>query len=396
MKARTMIKLVAGREIRDRLTNRGFLIGTAVTLLLLVAIIVGPALFRDDGPAEYDLGVVGAVPDAFPAAIEPAAEAVEATVALHQYENREAAEAAVTSEDVDAVVIDGDQLLVKGTPNRELRSIVDSALQQASFLERVQEAGLDPSQAAGLLEAREPISVITPRGTEEDAEAGFGIAFFATVLLFLMVQLNGTTLLTGAIEEKSSRVVEVLLGTLRPWQLLAGKLTGITLLAMAQLLLYAAVLLGANAVVGAFELPDTTTAALVTGISMFVIGFGFYASLYAVAGSMATSIEDAQASAGPLGFIVAGVYFAVIIAVIPNPDGLVSQVLTYLPPSAPFAVPARAANGAIPGWEIVLSAFVTLVGTVLTIRLAGRLYSAAVLAGGKLTWRDVWRAEPIT
>lgn len=396
MTSRTLIQLVAGREIRDRMTNRGFLLGTGITLLLLVAIVVGPALFRDDGPTEYELGVVGSVPPAFADAVAPAAEAVDAGVTVQRFDDRAAAEAAVDAEEVDGVVIDGEQLLVPGSPDRELQSIVDSALQQAAFLERVEEAGLDPSAAAGLLQGHEPVSVITPRGTEEDREAGFGVAFFATVLLFLTVQINGTTLLTGAIEEKSSRVVEVLLGTLRPWQLLAGKLTGISVLAIGQLVVYAAVLLGANAVVGAFELPEAAGAAVVSGIAMFVVGFGFYAALYAVAGSMATSIEDAQASAGPLGFVTAGVYMAVIFAVIPNPDGVVSRVLTFLPPSAPFAVPARVSSGGIAAWEVVVAGILTFVGTALTVRLAGRLYSAAVLAGGKLRWRDVWRAEPIT
>jgi ABC-2 type transport system permease protein len=395
MTSSQLIRIIAMREINDRLRNRGLMIGSIVTLLAIVGFIVVPTFFRSDEPPPIDLGVVGEVPEGFAPAVKAAAAGRNATVSLTQLGTREEADAAVADGTVHGALIDGTHLLVPH-PNDLLAGITDQALQQATVLERLGTAGISEEEAAAIFAARAPVEVITPRGTQAEQEAGFGIAFVATVLLFLTIQINAGTLLTGTIEEKSSRVVEVILGTVRPWQLLAGKLIGMSVLAIGQLALYVAALLGSNAAVSAFDLPDATGSAVVVGVLMFVVGFAFFAALYAVAGAMSSSSEDAQASAMPLGFLTAGIYMAVIIGVVPNPEGALARVLTFLPPSAPFAIPARVSSGAIDTWEIALGALLTLVGTFVTVRLAGRLYSAAVLAGGKLTWREVWRAEPIT
>lgn len=395
MKTRQVIQLVAGREIRDRLRNRAFMIGTGLTLVVLVALIVAPTFFDDGEPPSYDLGVVGEADPLLADAATSAAQAREAEVQLAPVEDEAAAEAAVQDGDVDAVLLDQDRLLVADDPDENLQAIVDQARQQAAMLSGLEEAGVDPAEASELLAGPGPVEVVTPDGSVGEAETGQAIAFVATILLFLIVQLNGSTMLTGAIEEKASRVVEVLLGSIRPWQLLAGKLSGLTLLALGQLALFVGAGLGANAVVDAFEVPPATTTAVAVSVLMLVLGFAFYASLYAVAGSMASSLEDAQASAGPLGFLTATAYAGTLIGVIPNPESIFAQVLTYFPPTAPFAVPARITVGSISTIEIAIAAVLTAVAAVATVRLAGRLYSAAILAGGKLTWREVVRAEPV-
>ena len=396
MRTSTIIRLVAGREFGDRIRNKGFVIGTLVTLLLVVGFVVVPSLFDDGEPPSFDLGVVGEVEPRFEQAVQAAATNQEVEVAVESVEDRDTAETLVDEGEADAVLVDADTLLVAGDVDNQLRGVVEQARQQTTLLQGLSDAGVDVQEASQLLAGAPPMQVVTPDGTQDEAESGEGIAFFATVLLFLIVQINGSTLLTGTIEEKSSRVVEVLLGSIRPWQLLAGKLSGIMVLAVAQLVLFVGVTLGANVVVDAFEVPPAATSAVLVAVVMFVLGFAFYAALYAVAGSMASSLEDAQSSAGPLGFLTAGAYIGTLLGVVPNPESIFAQVLTYLPPTAPFAVPARVAVGAITPVEVAVSAVVTAVAAVLTVRLAGRLYSAAILAGGKLTWRQVWRAEPVT
>ncbi|MGI8872774.1 MAG: ABC transporter permease [Egibacteraceae bacterium] len=112
-------------------------------------------------------------------------------------------------------------------------------------------------------------------------------------------------------------------------------------------------------------------------------------------GSLAATTEDAQGRAAPLNFLLIGTYFVVAFVVLPDPAGVWAQVLTYLPPTAPFTVPARVAFDTIPLWQVVASCTVTLVGMVATVALAGRLYSASLLAGGTLTWREAWQGEPV-
>lgn len=313
-------------------------------------------------------------------------------VAVASFADRDAATLAIEDGDIDAALVDG---VADGQPDQTLRGALESVLQAAAFSDGLAEAGLDTGEAAAAMAPPEPLRVVDLAGDVGGDVDGYVLAFIATILLFIGIQGNSATLLSAAIEEKSSRVVEVLVSVARPWQLLAGKLIALTVLALVQLGATVAAGLGANAAVGAFELPDATGALVAISLLMLVVGFLFYASLFAVAGSMAASLEDAQSTSGPLTFAVMGGYFAVIFAVMPNPDGLVAQVLTFLPPTAPFVVPARMAFDAIAGWEVAVASVLTVVASLLVVRLAGRLYAGALLAGGKLTWSAAWRAEPV-
>ena len=390
------IRLIAARELADRLRNRTFVWGTTIVTVLLVAAIVVPTLFDDGGPVRYELGVVGDVPADFEPALAAALADHDATAELTRLDDRADAARAVEDGELDAVVVDGRELMTDGAPWPTLHRAVDEVLQRAATAQELDRLGVSEQQLAAALAAHEPLEVVTPDGgTDDPGLFGGMIAFAATILLFIAIQVNGNSLLTGAIEEKSSRVVEVLLGSVRPWQLLTAKLAALTVLALGQIGVFVGAALGANAVVGAVEVPATTTATVVVSLLMVLIGFVFYAALYTVAGAMASSVEDAQGTAAPLAFLTVGTYMLVIFAVIPSPQGMLSQVLTYLPPTAPFTVPARVALGAIPGWQVAVACVTTLAGTALTVRLAGRLYGAAVLAGGKLNWRAVWRSEPI-
>lgn len=395
MSARDFVKLLAVRELGDRLRNRGFVLGTIIPAVILAGVIIGFGVFGDDGPGSFELGVVGEVPDGFAAAIEDAAAQPDVEVALEDLADRDAAADAVEDGDVDAALLDGRELMVDGSPPGALQNIVNSALQQLTFAEQLAATDLTEQQLAQVLGSFEPVAIVDTAGEADDGFASFMLAIGATVLLFVAVMTSATYLLTGAVEERSSRVVEVLLGTVRPWHLLTAKIMAMTVLALGQLAVYLAAIFGANALVGLFELPGATTLTVVSAVVMVTVGFVFYAALYTVAGSLATSVEDAQSSAGPLGFLVAGAYFAAFFLVIPAPRGLGSQILTYLPPTAPFVVPARAALDAVSATEVALATLITFVGAALVVRLSGRLYAASLLAGGKLTWREAWRREPV-
>jgi ABC-2 type transport system permease protein len=388
------IWLVARRELRERAATKGYLIGTGITLLLVVGLIVGPTLFGGDGGDDLRLGVVGDVPAEF----EPqlvAATPEDTEVAVSSLADRDAAILAIEDGEIDAALVDRTELVADGQPDATLRGAVEAALRTAALTDGLADAGLDADEAAAALTPPPPLQTVDLAGDIGGDVDAYVLAFIATILLFIGIQGNSATLLSAAIEEKTSRVIEVLVSVARPWQLLAGKLIALTVLALVQLGLTVAAALAANAAVGAFELPDATGALIAISLLMLVVGFLFYASLFAVAGSMAASLEDAQSTSGPLTFAVMGGYFAVIFAVLPNPDGILAQVLTFLPPTAPFVVPARMAFGAITGWEVAVATALTLVASLLVVRLAGRLYAGSLLAGGKLTWAAAWRAEPV-
>ena len=164
---------------------------------------------------------------------------------------------------------------------------------------------------------------------------------------------------------------------------------------MLQLTLIVLAALATNRLVGAFPLPEATGAVLAVSTVMLLAGFMFYAALFTVAGTLASSMEDAQSTAGPLYFAMWGAYAAVFLTVLPNPSGMIAQILTFLPPTAPFIVPARVALGEIAAWQVPASIAVTIIGALFTLRIAGRIYAASLLAGGRLTWKAAWKAEPI-
>lgn len=392
-----LVRLVAQREMGDRIRNRTFIVMTLLTAMVLVGFTVGPTLFGgDDGPTTLRLGVAGEPHPSLIETLQSRDADFNLEVSVDVVADEAAGLTAVEANELDAVLTDHQLLVGDGASSvLSLQALVNQARQQAAVLSALEERGIDRPTAAAILGGVEPVTVVSPDGEEGPADATMALAFIATILLFLIIQVNGSTLLNGSVEEKSSRVVEVLLGTLRPWQLLAGKLVGLSVLALGQLALFVGSTLGANAIVGAFDLPPATGQAILVGTLMLLFGFAFYAALFGVAGSLASSMEDAQAAAGPLMFLTAGAYGGTVIGVMQNPDGVFAQVLTWFPATAPFAVPARVALGSLGTLEIVGVCALMAVATVVTVRIAGRLYSAAVLAGGKLSWREVFRTEPV-
>jgi ABC-2 type transport system permease protein len=388
-----MIGLVAVRELRERALRKTYLLGTAAMLAVVVAVVVLPSMLIDDGPTETTLGIVGEAP----ADLEDLVAASlpeEREVTTTDLDDRDAAEAALEDEDVDAVLVERRELLFDGPANLALQAALDGALRQEAMAAGLADAGLDDQQAAAALRPPAPLEAVDISGEGVGDEA-FLVAILATVLLIIGVQMSGAQLLNGALEEKSNRVVEILVSTARPWQLLSGKVLATSGLAFAQLVLMVGVALIANDIVDAFPLPEATGTVLWVAAVMLVAGFLFYAALFTVAGTMASTVEDAQSAAGPLYIAMWGTYGVVSLTVLPNPAGLVAQILTYLPPTAPFVVPARVALGELPMWQLPIAVAVTLAGAAAVLKLAGRLYAASVLAGGKLTWNDALKVEPV-
>lgn len=385
------MRLIAGRELRERVVKKGYLIGTLVTLVIVVAAVVVPSFLGSDGPDELALGVVGAQPDGFQAQLD-ATLGPDTTLELASLDDRDAAVVALEDGELDAALIDVDELLSDGAPDPVLRAAIENVLQLDALTRDLASAGVDAQEVEALMA---PSSLTTTDVGGADTSGGFAIASLLTILLLIGVQLSGATLLTGAMEEKSGRVVEMLVSTARPWQLLSAKVAATSLMSFAQVGLIVAAGLAANAMVDTVPLPEATGAIIAISAVMLVAGFLFYAALFTVAGTMASTLEDAQQIAGPLYILLFIGYGAVFIAVFPNPEGILAQVLTYLPPTAPFVVPARVALGAMGGVQVAIAIGVTLLGAAGTLRLAGRIYAASVLAGGKLTWRGALKAEPV-
>ncbi len=392
---------VALREITERARSKAYLITTIVTILIVLALIVIPNMLS----GSTDEQSVGSVGEGNEAIIATAVELGNASdepgdppsmaIETIPFEDRDAAVAALEDGEVEAVLIDGNEVIVQGVSGFGGSSTLDS-LQRAAGTVQIQEViAEEGQQAADIIEilTSDPLEVTTLGGPNaEDSGSQTAIAYFGLLLLYLAVLLYGTWILTGVTEEKSNRVVEVLLSSIRPWQILGGKILGIGTLAIVQLLgtILAAVV--ALRLTDAFDLPPIELVSVLNLMLWFVIGFLIFAVLFGAAGSLVSRSEDANAIAMPMS-MSAVVGFFVSFSALNDPDGAVAVIFSFVPLTAPFVVPVRTALEAIPAWQY-LAALVICVATIVVLTfVAGRIYAGGLLRyGGRVGVREAWRS----
>ena len=392
---------VALREITERVRSKAYLITTGLTVLIVLGLIVAPSLFGSD-TAESTVGAIGEGNDVIISTAvdlgnandepgDPPSVAIETV----EFEDRETAEMALQDGEVDAVIVDGEEVIVQsvgGFTGNSLLGDLQRAAGTVQIQEIVEEEG---QQAADIIEilTSDPLETTTlTEGDPDDGDSRTMIAYFGLLLLYLAVLLYGTWILTGVTEEKSNRVVEVLLSSVRPWQILGGKILGIGSLALLQLLGTIAVALVALRVTGAFDLPPIEIEAVFNLLLWFVVGFVIFAVLFGAAGSLVSRTEEANTIAMPMS-MAAVVGFFVSISALNDPDGVVATIFTFVPITAPFVVPVRAALQSIPAWQYILALVICLVTIGVLTVLAGRIYAGGLLRyGGRVGVREAWQS----
>jgi ABC-2 type transport system permease protein len=377
---RRLIGLVAARELRVRTREKGFWISLAVSLTIIALVAVLPGALGLGGEDHYEVAARGALATAVAAAATRLDDGYDARVTVVRGGG---GDATLTARGIEADEQPPDTLVaILQAANREVRA--------RAALDR---AGLDRRAAAQAL-SPPPLAVRTTKPVDDTREKRSGFAFFAALLLYGQLIGLGFLVASGVVEEKASRVVEVLLATLRPRQLLAGKVIGLGLLGLAQLLLIAVLGLAIAAAAGALEIDRDLVIAAALALGWFVVGYVFYAAAFACAGALVPRQEELQSVTTPLTLVLM-VSFFLSFAVLDDPTGTLATVSSFLPPAAPMTMPARIALGAAPAWEIVAAFVLTLAAAAALIPLAGRIYSGAVLrTGATVKLRDAWRAAP--
>jgi ABC-2 type transport system permease protein len=387
-------KLVAARDFSVRLRDKGFLISTAITLTVVSVSIVISAL-GDDGPEVHRLGLVGAEATRLRQPLEQAAANRGTELEVSFFDDQAAAEAALTREDVEAV-LEGDRSIagLTGVPDA-LTQIVQEAVVRERIREGMEAAGASAAEIDALLD-QPAIDVRTIEPQDPNRDENAGIAFIAVLLAYGQLFGYGVWVATGVIEEKASRVVEILLSAIRPRQLLAGKIAGIGLLGMVQLAFIAAFAIGLALAVGTLRLPGTAIGVAAVVLAWFVMGFAFYAGLFAVSGSLVSRTEELQNAMVPINLIIF-ISFFISIGALESPDSTLSIAASILPFSSALAMPVRIAMGSATAPQIVASIVLLAAGTAALVPLSARLYAGAVLkTGGRVKLRDAWRSASTT
>lgn len=400
MTATSIIWQVARREITERGRSKAYLITTVVTLLLVLGLVIVPSLLGG-GTEEYTIGSIGE-------GNQPIVESAEllrnagdepedeesVAISIVEFDNLEDAETALVDGEVDAVLVDGSEVVVESVGGFGDSAVVSLLQRGAASVELeviVSESGQAATDVIDVMTS-DPLETTTLSGQEAGDESAGVLAYAGLMLLYIAILLYGTWILTGVTEEKSNRVVEVLLSSVKPWQLLAGKIAGIGILGIAQFTGTILVAIVALQLTGAFELPNIGVSSVVTLVVWFVLGFLLYAVMFGAAGSLVSRMEDAQNVAFPMSLTAVAGFF-VSIAALNDPDGAAAVIGTFIPLTAPFVVPVRAALDAIPLWQYLLSIVMVLATIAGMTLVAGRIYAGALLRyGGRTKLREAWRS----
>jgi ABC-2 type transport system permease protein len=383
------ILLVAWREISERIHSRAFAFSTVAIVAVVLGGVVLPGL--KDQTTRVHAGITGATPAALTTALRVSADAADMRMVLKRYPGVAAGEAAVRDGKADVLIVAGRRLVWKAEPDAELAAVLTGAAQRVRFGERAAALGLTAAQARTLL-APAPLPASRLEAAAADQDARETIAFVSFIVLLVMVLGYGSAVAEGVAQEKGTRVMELLACRVRPRDLLAGKVLGIGLVGLGQMLL--ALLAGAAAIVAldTVEVPDAVPATLASAVLWFALGYGFLSVAFAAVGALVSRVEDLSGAVLPLTWIVMLSAFVAPVAS-EFPDAWYIRLASVFPTTAPFVMPVRVAVSDVPSWEIAISATVVLAATYGLVRLGGAVYSGALLrTGAKPRIRDLWDA----
>jgi len=274
------------------------------------------------------------------------------------------------------------------------RGNIQSAISAIIIEQRLNSEGLDPQK---IREYIRPVGLtmtkVTKRGTERDTGGEFVFSYFLVLILYATVIFYGQIILRGVIEEKSNRVVEIILSSFRPFQLMAGKILGIAAVGFTQYGIW--VLFGIFAfrfsqplISGIvpeaqdFTMPTFPTHIFVYFIIFFVLGYFLFGTIYAAIGSMVNSEKEAQNLVMPVTMLLV-VPLLLIMFVMKSPDGTLSVALSMIPFFAPILMFLRICILTPPFIEILASIVLLVLTTVMMIWIAAKIYRVGILMYGK-------------
>jgi ABC-2 type transport system permease protein len=403
MNAPRTIWLIAAREVRQRLRSRLF-VGTTLALSVLLTVLASlPAVLGvfdpaapsagpgDEAAEPLRLGVVGMLSPAERAAIEAAVGAVE-VVTLTDVDAASAALERAGPERVEVVVIPGERVLVAPSGSLlDMGSVAASRIGEALALGELFD---DQPDRVGDVLAR-PSLPVEQTGDVEPAEATarLVIANVGVVFLFAVLIMYASMIINGVIEEKGSRVVELLVAAVPVRWLMTGKLLGLGIVGFLQTLtLFAPALI--VLVVSAGDLIPPGVAGLGVAIAgWFIVGYSLYSVMAAGLGSLVSRPEEAQAVLTPANVLMIGGYVVGFVA-INAPNSPFAVIASFVPFSAPYAMLVRQVLADPAWWEVSLAAALTLVTAAALTVVAARIYEGGILrTGARVKVSEAWRAR---
>ena len=388
--SRQAVLLVARREFTAQVRSRSFVIGLVITIVLIAGIALLGGFIASQS-SNKTLGLTAQTASLQPA-LEQAARTQDVQLRISTVDEA-AGRAQVGADDLDALLtgVPGDyQLLGHDTVDSTVQSIASTAVQQQRLSAALAGAGVDPVA----LSRQSQVAIATLEPADPNRGQQLALALVGSFLLFFSFSAYGQLVATGVVEEKQSRVVELLLATMKPWQLLAGKILGLGAVGLLQLVILGVIGVVGGGLTGLLTVPGAAFGMFVMVIVWYLLGFFLFASLYAGIGSTVSRQEELGTVIAPMIFLLI-IPFVLTVNLLPNdPRSELPAVLSFVPFFAQTVMPARYALGVAPLWEVGVSALITLVAIVVVVRLAGRVYRNSILrTGSRVSLREALRGQ---
>jgi ABC-2 type transport system permease protein len=392
LRSGTAVRMVAAREIRTRMASKAFRISSIIMVVVTVGLVLASKLIggSDNGDT------VGFTPPVatLAAPFQSLASAVGEKVTTSEVDQA-AGEQRVRDGDLDVLVTGSPtdlRIVVKEDLSDDLRSALAVLARQVALNDQIARLGGDPAAVNSAVDAATfDVRTLDPRREHEGARLLLGIV--VGVLVYIAIMLYGQLVAQGVVEEKSSRIVELLLTTIRPWQLLLGKVLGIGLVGLTQLVVVIGAGIATAFATDSFTFPSSiasTTA--VWAVVWFLLGYFVYALVFAALGALVSRQEDVGGVTAPAVVLIMLPYLAGVFILPSDPTNGLVEVMSLIPVFSPMLMPVRIAFGVVPAWQAVLSVVLTALLAVALVWLAGRIYRTAVLRmGSKVRLRDALR-----
>ena len=407
------IWVVIRREFLEKVRNKWFIISTVLGPVLMASFVVLPILMAERGASLRRIAVLDVGTSDFAERLVEWLDGpvpVDATLMRVELGELESLADSLTnvvgSKQLDGYLIVSDEAVDDGSVEyrgSNVSSLADmqvleQVIRQAVLSERLDRAGVDPQVVA---RAQTPVRVRTVnirggRLTDESGATRFFLAYGVWLVLYMSILLYGVQVMGAVVEEKTSRVVEVLVSSLRPFQLLAGKVVGVGAVGLFQLGIWgvsAWVLFQRRDVVlgwigveasggGGFVFPEISLDALAIVLVFFLLGYFLYAAMFAAVAAMSNSEAEARQAQTPVVMLLV-VPSVLMLGILQQPDGPLAVTLSLIPFCSPIAMPVRWAAATVPAAELIASVVILAFTLWFVIWIAARIYRVGILMHGK-------------
>ena len=399
---------VIRREFVERIRSKWFWFSALLGPVFFGAMIVVPVLFAGAGGTRR-IAVVDATTGAFGERVAAGlrhGKIFRATRVPAGAGVVDSLTQLVGAKQLDGFLILTDAVVETGTAEYRASNVssfrdvaeLQDVLARLAMAARLERQGVDPALVgrAQLRISLETKKISGSMTTGESAAQSFALAYVMGVVLFLVITIYGVNVMGSVVEEKTTRIVEVLVSSLRPFQLMMGKVLGVGAVSLFQFVLWG---LGAKLLLSqrralladlggveearqVFQMPHLTAATLGVFLSYFLGGFFLYSAMYAAVGAMSSNEQEARQAQQPVMFLLLVAYVSMF-GLTNNPESTYAVTLSLIPFTAPIAMPVRWAASTVPAGELGASLGLLAAGIVAVTWMAARIYRVGILMTGK-------------